>query len=258
MIRCIAIDDEPLALRKIRTYVSRIEELELVGEFRSTQPAAKLLQEQEVELVFCDINMPDMSGIEFIRNLESEHRPLVVFTTAYSEYAVEGFRLEALDYLLKPFSFDDFNRSVQRAATLLSLKQNQAAAKSEAEETTPSVESDNRKVLTVKTDHMVSLVQLDEIVYLESMGEYIRIHLANGKVLTTLYRMKNMEVVLPAESFMRVHRSYIVNLKRMVGYAKGRIFFTTDEPESVPIGENYREAFTAYTEKTYNMLNETK
>ena len=201
MIKCIAIDDEPLALRQLRTYIARVPFLELAGEYRNALEASRALEEQSVDLIFCDINMPDLSGIDFVRSLSAEQRPMIVFTTAYSEYAVEGFKLEA-----------------------------------------------------IKTDHMVSLVKFENIIYLESMGEYVRIHTTEGKTLTALYRLKNMEAALPADTFMRVHRSYIVNLRRIAGYAKGRIFLSTDENDFVPIGENYRETFAAYTEKAYNTL----
>ncbi|WP_417012756.1 LytR/AlgR family response regulator transcription factor [Alistipes sp.] len=253
MIKCLAIDDEPLALRQLRTYIARVPFLELAGEFRNAIEASQALGKLSVDLIFCDINMPDLSGIDFVRSLPAERRPMIVFTTAHSEYAVEGFRLEAVDYLLKPFGFDDFNRAVQRVRSLTELLQNRREPSDDAPESLP-VPQDNREFLSVKTDHMVSLVRFENIIYLESMGEYVRIHTADGKTLTTLYRLKNMEAALPADSFMRVHRSYIVNLHRIAGYAKGRIFFSSDERDFVPIGENYRDAFAAYAEKTYNAL----
>ena len=231
MIKCIAIDDEPLALRQLRTYIARVPFLELAGEYRNALEASRALEEQSVDLIFCDINMPDLSGIDFVRSLSAEQRPMIVFTTAYSEYAVEGFKLEAIDYLLKPFGFDEFNRAAQRAKSLSELIRSR---REHPEETTESISlpQDSREFLSIKTDHMVSLVKFENIIYLESMGEYVRIH-------TTV---------------MRVHRSYIVNLRRIAGYAKGRIFFSTDENDFVPIGENYRETFAAYTEKAYNTL----
>ena len=253
MIKCITIDDEPLALRQLRSYISRVPFLELTGEYRNALAASEALEATVVDLIFCDINMPDCSGVDFVRMLPADCRPMIVFTTAYSEYAVEGFRLEAVDYLLKPFGFDEFNRAAQRVRTMYDLLHNRRSAAGE-EETGVTLPQDNREFLSVKTDHMVSLVKLENILYLESMGEYVRIHTVEGKTLTTLYRLKNMETVLPADSFMRVHRSYIVNLRRIAGYAKGRIFFSTDEHDFVPIGENYRDAFTAYTEKAYNSL----
>ena len=253
LIKCIAIDDEPLALRQLRTYIARVPFLELAGEYRNALEASRALEEQSVDLIFCDINMPDLSGIDFVRSLSAEQRPMIVFTTAYSEYAVEGFKLEAIDYLLKPFGFDEFNRAAQRAKSLSELIRSR---REHPEETTESISlpQDSREFLSIKTDHMVSLVKFENIIYLESMGEYVRIHTTEGKTLTALYRLKNMEAALPADTFMRVHRSYIVNLRRIAGYAKGRIFFSTDENDFVPIGENYRETFAAYTEKAYNTL----
>ena len=222
MIKCIAIDDEPLALRQLRTYIARVPFLELAGEYRNALEASRALEEHSVDLI-------------------------------YSEYAVEGFKLEAIDYLLKPFGFDEFNRAAQRAKSLSELIRSR---REHPEETTESISlpQDSREFLSIKTDHMVSLVKFENIIYLESMGEYVRIHTTEGKTLTALYRLKNMEPALPADTFMRVHRSYIVNLRRIAGYAKGRIFFSTDENDFVPIGENYRETFAAYTEKAYNTL----
>lgn len=253
MIKCLAIDDEPLALRQLRSYIARVPFLELAGEFRNAIEASRALETLDVDLIFCDIDMPDLSGIDFVRTLPTEQRPMIVFTTAHSEYAVEGFRLEAVDYLLKPFGFDDFNRAVQRVKSLADLLRSRREQPDETPEPL-ALPQDNREFLSVKTDRMVSLVRLENIIYLESMGEYVRIHTADGKTLTTLYRLKNMETALPADSFMRVHRSYIVNLRHIAGYAKGRIFFSSDEGDFVPIGENYRDAFAAYAEKTYNAL----
>ena len=192
MIKCIAIDDEPLALRQLRTYIARVPFLELAGEYRNALEASRALEEQSVDLIFCDINMPDLSGIDFVRSLSAEQRPMIVFTTAYSEYAVEGFKLEAIDYLLKPFGFDEFNRAAQRAKSLSELIRSR---REHPEETTESISlpQDSREFLSIKTDHMVSLVKFENIIYLESMGEYVRIHTTEGKTLTALYRLKNME-----------------------------------------------------------------
>lgn len=199
MIKCIAIDDEPLALRQLRTYIARVPFLELAGEYRNALEASRALEEQSVDLIFCDINMPDLSGIDFVRSLSAEQRPMIVFTTAYSEYAVEGFKLEAIDYLLKPFGFDEFNRAAQRAKSLSELIRSR---REHPEETTESISlpQDSREFLSIKTDHMVSLVKFENIIYLESMGEYVRIHTTEGKTLTALYRLKNMEAALPADT----------------------------------------------------------
>ena len=179
-----------------------------------------------------------------MRELENYH--LVIFTTAYSEYAVEGFKLDAIDYLLKPFSFTTFERAVNKAhsvAELLSLRNSTSG-----EEQLPvSEQSTDKECISIRADHKTTLVRYSNIIYLESAGEYIRLHLADGTKLVTLFRMKNMESELPAERFLRVHRSYIINVEHITGYTKSRVFLTGDD--YVPIGENYKESFNAVIEK---------
>ena len=246
MLRCLAIDDEPLALRQLRNYIAKIPYLELAGCCNNALEAQEFLAARSVDLIFADINMPDLSGVEFVRALPQ--RPMVIFTTAYSEYAVEGFRLDAVDYLLKPFSFADFSRSAAKANSLHELLLNQREPGETLSEATPR----DQEYLSIKADYKVSLVRISEIVYLESEGEYVRLHLADRTTITTLFRLKNMEAALPAASFMRVHRSYIVNLQRIKGFVKGRIFLSDDE--YVPIGENYRDAFQEYIDTHYRNL----
>ena len=235
MLKCLAIDDEPLALRQLKAYIAKIPYLELAALCNDALEAQEFLATHSVDLIFVDINMPDLNGVDFVRSLTQ--RPMVVFTTAYSEYAVEGFKLDAVDYLLKPFSFADFSRSVSKANQLYELRHNQRTA--------PEAEA-------VKADYKVSLVKISDIVYLESEGEYVRLHLADGSSITTLFRLKNMEAALPSEHFMRVHRSYIVNLKYTRAYVKGRVYLS--DTEYVPIGENYKEAFQAYIDRTFRNL----
>ncbi len=247
MLKCIAIDDEPLALRQLTNYISKIPYLELVDTCHNAIEAQQRLAQQAVDLIFVDINMPDLSGVDFVRALIE--RPMVIFTTAYSEYAVEGFKLDAVDYLLKPFSFADFNRSVAKANSLYELRHNQRTALQKAEsEAIPK----DKEYISVRADYKVSLVKISDIVYLESEGEYVRMHLTDGATITTLFRLKNMETALPTEIFMRVHRSYIVNLHAIKAYVKGRIFLS--DTEYVPIGENYKENFQSYIEKRFNNL----
>lgn len=247
MLKCIAIDDEPLALRQIRSYISKTPYLELVATCHNALEAQRFLAEQRVDLIFADINMPDLNGVDFVRSLID--RPMIIFTTAYSEYAVEGFKLDAVDYLLKPFSFADFSRSAAKAHSLYELLQNQRAPRAEtASEALPR----DREYISVKADYKVSLVKISDIVYLESEGEYVRMHLADGSTITTLFRLKNMETSLPSECFMRVHRSYIVNLRCIKAYVKGRIFLS--DTEYVPIGENYRETFQNYVDRHFRNL----
>jgi len=247
MLRCIAIDDEPLALRQLTSYIAKIPYLELAATCNNALEAQQLLAETHVDLIFADINMPDLSGVDFVRSLTS--RPMVIFTTAYSEYAVEGFKLDAVDYLLKPFSFADFSRSAAKANSLYELIHAQRSAQSQ-----PPAEAEpkGREYLSIKADYKVSLVKISDIVYMESEGEYVRIHLCDGSAITTLFRLKNMETALPAETFMRVHRSYIVNLKRIKSYVKGRIYL--DDTEYIPIGENYKESFQRYIAANFRNL----
>ena len=247
MLKCIAIDDEPLALRQITGYISKIPYLELSATFNNAIDAQQRLTEEPADLIFEDINMPDLNGVDFVRALPD--RPMVIFTTAYSEYAVEGFKLDAVDYLLKPFSFADFSRSAAKANSLYELRQNR---RSEPQETASEATPRDKEYISVKADYKVSLVRIAEIIYLESEGEYVRMHLADGSTITTLFRLKNMETALPAESFMRVHRSYIVNLRAIKAYVKGRIFLSDNE--YIPIGENYKEAFQAYIDKNFRNL----
>ena len=244
MMKCITIDDEPLALMQIRGYISKIPFLDLVGEFSNAVDAQRFLSTAKADLVFVDINMPDITGIEFVRSLSQ--RPMIIFTTAYSEYAIEGFKLDAIDYLLKPFSFADFSRSANKANSLFELINGRAAAAAESE---AEPANNDREHISTRAAHNVSLVKIGDIIYIESNGEYVRLHLADGSTIMTLFRIKNMETTLPSDSFMRVHRSYIVNLKCVTGYARGRVFLNNNE--YVPIGENYKEAFQEYIAKLY-------
>jgi len=248
MFRCIAIDDEPLALRQIAAYCSRYDGLEMEGTFASAAAAREFLSSHDIDLVFVDINMPDESGIDLVRSFD-EHRYLVIFTTAYSEYAVEGFKLDAIDYLLKPYSYEEFSRAVGKAQSLHELiasRRSAGEADDAAEEPVAEPSSDDREYLSIKSGYKTSLVKVANIIYLESYGEYVRLYLTDGSKIMTLFRLKNMETALPADSFMRVHRSYIINLRHISGYAKGRVYLDNDE--YVPIGENYRAAFTAYVD----------
>ena len=218
MLKCIAIDDEPLALRQLKGYIEKIPYLELAATCNNALEAQQFLAAQHVDLIFVDINMPDLSGVEFVRSLVD--RPMVIFTTAYSEYAVEGFKLDAVDYLLKPFSFADFSRSAGKANSLYELRHNQRAGVPEA---TPEALPKDKQYISVKADYKVSLVKISDIVYLESEGE-----------------------------FMRVHRSYIVNLRCIKGYVRGRVFLS--DTEYVPIGENYKESFQHYIDSNFKNL----
>lgn len=233
MIRCIAIDDEPLSLTQIAKYIEKIPYLELVGKCRDALDAMKILNEETVDLMFVDINMPDISGLDFVRSLSV--RPKVIFTTAYSEYAIEGYKVEAVGYLLKPFSFEDFMTTVDRVYR--TIRENSGPTNTSA-----VVEQDN--TLFVKNDYKINRINIDDIKYVESMGEYLRIFVeGQPKPLMPLMSMKHIEEILPESSFMRVHRSYIVNLKKIQEISRMRIIF---DDVYVPVGDNYKQKFMDY------------
>lgn len=237
MIRCLAIDDEPLALRQLSAYIKRVPFLELTAVCQSASEARTVMERQKVDAMFIDINMPDLNGLDFVRQLAV--RPIVVFTTAYSDYAIEGYKVNAADYLLKPFSYDDFLRSAERVRQRYDII-------SRAE--SGSHEGGKGDSLFFKVDHRNVRVSLHDIIYIEGMSEYVRIHLREGKPLIVLMAMKRLEETLPRDMFMRIHRSYIINLSEVKMTNKTRV--TLNDGTSLPIGDFYRDAFTAYINGT--------
>jgi len=232
MIRCIAIDDEPLAVKKIAAYIRKIPFLDLVAECRNAFEAMKIIEEQEVQLLFIDINMPDLSGMEFVKSLIN--KPYIIFTTAYHEFAVEGFQVEAVDYLLKPISFSNFLKAANKVKKLIELNANHEK----------EIVSTTTNHLFVKSEYKLVRIQLDDILYIESQHEYIKIHLLNNPPVTTHISLKSIEEQLPATQFMRVHRSFIVNLAKISLIDRNRIVFNGNV--YIPVGEQYKEIFQAY------------
>lgn len=242
MIRVLAIDDEPLALQKLVTYIQKVPFLELAGQCSSALEAHGFLQQDTVDAVFCDINMPDLNGMDFIKTLTVP--PLVVFTTAYAEYAVEGFKVNAVDYLLKPYDMQDFLRAANRlkdrlAAPIVSSPAASAAAPS-------ALDAD---ILFLKTDYRTVKIAISDIRYIEAMSEYLKVWLrSEQKPIITLLSMKKIEERLPA-NFMRIHRSYIINLNDIQEVNKNRIILDADT--FLPIGEMYKDTFQRYLDTKY-------
>ncbi len=236
-IKCIALDDEPLAVKKISSYIEKIPFLELVAECRSAFEAMSFMKDNNIQLLFIDINMPDLSGMEFVKSLTD--KPYVVFTTAYSEYAQEGFQVDAVDYLLKPITFANFLKAANKVKNLIELTANKQKETTEA----------TSEHLFVKSEYKLVRIELDEIKYIESQHEYIKIHSINGKPLMTQLSLKAFEEQLPPDRFMRVHRSYIVNLKRISVIERNRIVF--DGNVFIPISEQYKEKFQQYIDKYF-------
>ena len=237
-IRCIAVDDEPLAVKELAAYIEKVPFLELVAECRNAAEAMVVLDSCDVQLLFIDINMPDISGIEFVKSLTTQ-QPHIVFTTAYSEYALEGFRVDALDYLLKPISFSDFLRAANKAKNIVQL-----SAKGQKENLiTPA------NHLFVKSEHKLVRIYFEDVKYIESQHEYIRIHLLNGQSIMTKLSLKSMEEQLSPRRFMRVHRSFIVNLEKITLIERNRIVF--DGKISIPVSEQYKDKFQAYIDQSF-------
>lgn len=238
MIRCIIVDDEPLAVAQMEKYVERVPFLENVGSCSSAAEAMEVLSNGNVDVMFVDISMPDISGMQLVRSLSNP--PMVVFTTAYSEYAVEGFKVDAVDYLLKPIGFDDFLRAAGRVKDMYTLRNVQLGSETASEARC----SDS---LFVKSDYRIIRVPINTIMYVESMSEYVRIFVeGQTKPVISLLSMKKVEEALPAEMFMRVHRSYLVNLNKIKEVSKMRIVY--DNNVYIPIGDMYKDAFFAYVE----------
>ena len=253
MIRCIAIDDEPLALQQIAAYIGKVPFLELAAQCQSALEAQRFLQSDTVDAIFCDINMPDLNGMDFIKSLAVP--PLVVFTTAYAEYAVEGFKVNAVDYLLKPFGLQDFMRAANRLQERLhesqSLTSHLSPLTSNKSLTSPlsPLTSENDNVIFLKTDYRIVKVTISDIRYVEAMSEYLKVWLeGEAKPLVTLLSMKKMEERLPA-TFMRIHRSYIINLDKIQEVNKNRVIMDADT--YLPIGDLYKEAFQQYVDTKF-------
>ena len=256
MIRCMAIDDEPLALQQIAAYIGKVPYLELAAQCQSAVEARQFLENDTVDAIFCDINMPDLNGMDFVKSLTAP--PLIVFTTAYAEYAVEGFKVAAVDYLLKPFGLQDFQRAANRLRERLESATSSAnnttaspatTAASSASATVVSGSAADNDALFLKTEYRIVKVSISDIRYVEAMSEYLKVHLkSQPKPIVTLLSMKKMEERLPA-NFMRIHRSYIINLDAIQEVNKNRVIM--DAETYLPVGDNYKETFQHYLDAKF-------
>jgi two-component system LytT family response regulator len=235
MLRCLLVDDEPLALRLLTSYVERVPFLELVGTCRSALEAMTVLQQESVDVLFLDIQMPDLTGVEFVRTLRPE--ALVIFTTAYEAYALEGFNLNAVDYLVKPFAFDRFVQAAQKAQDRLQARRPTEPVAAPTALPTPAPADD---FIFVKADYHTQRINLRDIRYLEGLKDYIKIYTGAGKPVLTLNSLKAFEDRLPSQDFVRVHRSFIVALSWIDSIRKNRIYLGE---AIIPIGDSYADAF---------------
>lgn len=235
-LKAIAIDDEPLALRLVSDYISKTPFLELVGSFDNPLDAIDFLSTQSADLIFVDIQMPDLTGIEFARSLEDA--PKIIFTTAYEKYAVEGFKLNAIDYLLKPFSYEEFMKAAQKARKQTELEANSM----------PSIEA-NSQFLFLKSEYKIRRINFNDILYIEGLKDYIKVYTTgDDKPVLSLNSIKSLEQKLPEQKFMRVHRSFIVNLDRIDTIERSRIIFGKTY---IPVSDQYKDKFQEYLDKNF-------
>jgi DNA-binding LytR/AlgR family response regulator len=235
-LKTIALDDEPLALRLVNDYVGKTPFLELAGSFDNPLDAVDFLSTHTIDLIFVDIQMPDLTGIEFIRTLEDP--PKIIFTTAYEKYAVEGFKLNAIDYLLKPFSYEEFLKASIKARKQIELEAN----------TLPSIDTNNQ-FLFLKSEYKIRRINFDDILYIEGLKDYIKVYIkGDDKPVLSLNSIKSLEQKLPENKFMRVHRSFIVNLDRIDTIERSRIIFGKIY---IPVSDQYKDKFQEFLDKNF-------
>lgn len=226
-MNCIALDDEPLALDIIEAYVKKHPELNLIARCNNAEEASKVLNSQHIDLMFLDIQMPGVTGLNFVRSLKN--KPLFMFTTAYSEYAIDGFELDAIDYLLKPIAYDRFEKAIEKAKEYYTIKNNSGLTESDLE----------NDFIFVKANQQLIKLAYGEILYVEAFADYVKIFL-NDRKIVTLQTMKKMEAKLPSDIFSRVHRSFIVNRKALQSFSTS---VCEVNGEKIPVGKNYKNDF---------------
>jgi len=237
MIRTIAIDDEPLALQLVSGYIEKTPGLDLIGKFDNPLDAFEFMAGEHVDLIFLDIQMPDLNGVEFTRAMTKG--PKVIFTTAYEKYAIEGFKLDVVDYLLKPFSYDEFFKAVQKALRLIKLENGNVITQVE-------VKND---FLFLKSEYKIKRINFNDILYIEGLKDYVKVYTRNDpKPVLSLTSLKLLESKLPDSKFMRVHRSFIVNLEKIDTIERSRIIFGK---VYIPVSEQYKDKFQEFLNKNF-------
>jgi two-component system response regulator LytT len=236
MINTIAIDDEPLALQLVTGYIEKTPGLNLLGKFDNPLDAMDFIAREDVDLIFIDIQMPDLSGLEFTRSMVKG--PKVIFTTAYEKYALDGFKLDVVDYLLKPFSYEEFLKAVQKVQKLIKL-----------EKDVPDQVEANNEFLFLKSDYKIKRINFNDILYIEGLKDYVKVYIQNSaKPVVSLSTMKLLESKLPETKFMRVHRSFIVNLEKIDTIERSRIVFGKTY---IPVSDQYKEKFQEFLDKNF-------
>lgn len=241
-LKALVVDDEPLAQDLVVSYVRRVPFLTLVGCYSTASEAAEVINSESVDVLFIDIQMPGISGLSFSKSLPTDKRPKIIFTTAYSEYAVDGFKCDATDYLLKPFDFDEFLRAATKAKRQIELE-----ASSATEPQSPQCDAASDDFFFVKSDYKLVKIEVANIRYVEGLKDYVKIFMTdNAKPILTLSTLKQIEARLERFSFVRIHRSYIVNVKMITGVEKGGLFVGTMR---LPVGDGYKANIQSIVER---------
>jgi two-component system response regulator LytT len=237
ILNCIAVDDEPLALGLVCAFIEQTPFLNLVARSSSAVEALKILNDEQVDLLFLDIQMPDLNGMELARVLDNRpNKPRIIFTTAYNQFALDGYKVDALDYLLKPFNYEEFLKAAQKA-----LKYQELIGKSEPE---PKQEED---YLFLKVEYQLVRVALSDILYIEGLKDYVKVWLKSApKPLLSLTSLKALEEKLPSRRFMRVHRSFIVSLDQINSVTRNTLQIGSI---NISVGEQYKDAFNVFISK---------
>ncbi len=245
MIKVIAIDDEPLALMQLQKMIEVTPYFTLVAACSSAFEAMQVMEETEVDALFVDINMPDLSGLDFVRSMTNQ--PIVVFTTAYSQYAIDGYKVNAVDYLLKPFGQPEFQGAAAKVKARYELIQSSKGEQAKSADPTPTDMIDGRiegDILFVKVDYRIVRISISRIKYIESQSEYLKLYMTDGPSLMVLMSIKRMAEILPSNLFVRIHRSYIVNMSHVVEIARLRV--RMDANTILPVGDSYKEEFLEF------------
>jgi DNA-binding LytR/AlgR family response regulator len=236
-LNCIAVDDEPLALGLVCKFVEQTPFLNLVGQYPSAVEALKAILAQKIDLIYLDIQMPDLNGIELARVVGvGQEKPRIIFTTAFEKYGVEGYKVDALDYLLKPFNYEEFLRTATKALSYFELINRPVPA-----------EHANDQYLFLKVEYQWVRIALDDILYIEGLKDYVKVHLKNDeKGVLSLTSLKELEEKLPSRRFMRVHRSFIVALDKITSMTKNSLQIGK---KTIAVGDQYKDAFNQFVGK---------